>query len=1089
MKGAEEGMNTIDNIPDNMRIYIQEIAEKMAQGRAAVMIGSGFSKNAREYRCTEKKFLDWNQLGDIFYKKLYGKLPEEEEHPCYYQSILKLASKVQQNFGRSNLDKLLLDNLPDEEYEPSELHESLLKLNWTDIFTTNYDTLLERTRARVFNKRYQVVLNKDDLVYSKYPRIIKLHGSFPSSRPFIITEEDYRRYPQDFAVFVNTVRQSLIENVMCMIGFSGDDPNFLSWIGWIRDHLGNESASKIYLIGVFDIDKTEQMLYDSRNIILINMKDCEGINSGDHKKGLSLFFYALEHFQRIEEKEESIQDNQNQICQLLTSYKSEKIKLLDNTEILQNFIDTWRKERENYSEWFIIPYSKREKIEKNIELESIFIKTLGDIMKSQKELEKKKIKMVGEILYELNWRREQCLLPVGEGEADVYAIYLSKLPDTIGRWGKKDCEICFTLLEYWRLHGNFKEWNAIIIKLEEQIDDTQKNKLFYEKAAKMFYNLECSDLSNALMDLSGAEYRVGLEFKISSLLVELGYYEKAILLLKKCLYDARKQMGNDISYRYYSKEAYLIYLLENMEKHYAHLKYQDKTNDDDNHSYLNMLKGYDCNPEYEMDFLICQNIICKYTKSGDVQYDLVKEANTEKYIIFMEKTGMIFRASYLFKHAEEFSVLLKGLVYQNPYLALICCLRFGDSAICRQVWQNGMPNSMEKKVADELITWCIDACKKNEGYLIFGSGKDDNIAIMLPDLIPIILSGLVKRGSYEKNIEVYNFIIYILQESKLKFSFVNELIKALVMRFIDFGKKDLLNQLAKLPVGCTLKYDEEGIVDPFLHLDLAMKGLDKPNCEIMNKLKIYIESSDQSKMEAAGIRLLVIAILCEMEDMSFIDNIKNKVEKKSYELFNLIECYDIKYGDKEKQRQVKERWLEQLEKQVIMFDEKDITYCSDFRKELGELLKKEKFYHRVCPQFEWDREEVTRVIDLLEKWADIIIRFKQNLCIEVSYYDGWCLLEEILMDIVLLNKISSINKTCIKLSGLTGKLERLEIPFLFGMMIVQDTTKISKEVCHLFIKALLKGGYSREEAEKILRFYKENNLVVNEEFLEIQDLI
>lgn len=55
-----------------------------------------------------------------------------------------------------------------------------------------------------------------------------------------------------------------------------------------------------------------------------------------------------------------------------------------------------------------------------------------------------------------------------------------------------------------------------------------------------------------------------------------------------------------------------------------------------------------------------------------------------------------------------------------------------------------------KKVADELITWCIDACKKNEGYLIFGSGKDDNIAIMLPDLIPIILSGLVKRGSYEK---------------------------------------------------------------------------------------------------------------------------------------------------------------------------------------------------------------------------------------------------------------------------------------------------------------------------------------------------
>lgn len=1077
-------MDIIDNIPENMRIYIQEIAEKMAQGRAAVMVGSGFSKNAREYRCTEKKFLDWNQLGDIFYKKLYGKLPEEEEHPCYYQSILKLAGKVQQNFGRSNLDKLLLDNLPDEEYEPSELHESLLKLNWTDIFTTNYDTLLERTRARVFNKRYQVVLNKDDLVYSKYPRIIKLHGSFPSSRPFIITEEDYRRYPQDFAVFVNTVRQSLIENVMCMIGFSGDDPNFLSWIGWIRDHLGNESASKIYLIGVFDIDKTEQMLYASRNIILINMKDCEGIDSGDHKKGLSLFFCALEHFQRIEEKGEAIPDNQNLICQWLTSYKSRKIKLLDNIDILQNFIDTWRKERENYSEWFIIPYSKREKIEKNIKLENIFIKTLKDSMQSQKEIE-----MVGEILYELNWRREQCLLPIRKDEADVYAIYLGKRANIVGRWEKKDCEICLTLMEYWRLHGNFKKWNAMIAKLEEQIDGTLKNKLSYEKAAKMLYNLECSDLSNALMDLSGAEYRVGLEFNISSLLVELGYYEKAILLLKKCLYDARKQMGNDISYRYYSKEAYLIYLLENMEKHYAHLKYQEITEDVDNRSYLNMLKGYDCNPEYEMDYLIRQSIICIYTESGDIQYNLIKEANTEKYFKFMEKTGMIFRASYLFKHAEEFSVLMRGLVCQNPYLALICSLRFGDSAICSQVWQNEMPGSMETKVADELISWCIDACKKNEGYLIYGSGKDDNIAIVLPDLIPIILSGLVKRGSYEKNIEVLDFIIYILQESKLNFSFVDELIKALVMRFIDFGKKDLLNQLAKLPVGCTLKYDKEGIVDPFLFIDLTLKGLDEPNGMLMDELKTCIESSDQSKITAAYIRLLVIAILCEMEDTSFIDNIEKNIVNKSCDLLNIIECYEVKYGDKEKQRQAKERWLEQLEKQVVMFDEKDITYCSDFRKELGELLKREKFYHRKCPQFEWNREEVTRVIDLLEKWTDIIIRFKQYLCIEVSYYDGWCLLEEILMDIVLLDKISSIDKTCIKLFGLTGKLESLGIPFLFEKMIVQDTTKISKEVCHLFIKALLKEGYSREEAKKILRFYKENNLDVNKEFLELQALI
>ena len=376
-------MDIVSRIPSNILIYIQEIAEKMAQGRATAMIGSGFSKNAREYRYTEKSFLDWNQLGDIFYKKLHGKFPNEEEHPCYYQNILKLASKIEQSFGRTTLDKLLLDNLPDEEYEPSDLHESLLKLNWTDIFTTNYDTLLERTCARVFNKRYQVVLNKDDLVYSKYPRIIKLHGSFPSSRPFIITEEDYRRYPQDFAVFVNTVRQSLIENLMCMIGFSGDDPNFLSWIGWIRDHLGNESASKIYLIGVFDIEKTEQMLYSSRNIILINMRECDGIKSGEHEKGLALFFDVLEYFQKIEEKEDIIVDNRDLIRQWLASCEKNKITLLNNVKISQDLIESWQKDRENFSDWFILPYQKREKIERNIKLEGIFIKALKKDIESQ----------------------------------------------------------------------------------------------------------------------------------------------------------------------------------------------------------------------------------------------------------------------------------------------------------------------------------------------------------------------------------------------------------------------------------------------------------------------------------------------------------------------------------------------------------------------------------------------------------------------------------------------------------------------------------------------------------------------------------
>ncbi|WP_143340563.1 SIR2 family NAD-dependent protein deacylase, partial [Cronobacter sakazakii] len=163
------------------------------------------------------------------------------------------------------------DHVPDKEYEPSKLHVSLLSLPWIDVFTTNYDTLLERASVNVDSRKYDIVLNKNDLMNAERPRIIKLHGSFPSERPFIVTEEDYRKYPLENSPFVNTVQQSLIENTLCLIGFSGDDPNFLNWIGWIRDNLGTENSPKIYLIGLFSFNEAQRKLLEKRNISIVDL--------------------------------------------------------------------------------------------------------------------------------------------------------------------------------------------------------------------------------------------------------------------------------------------------------------------------------------------------------------------------------------------------------------------------------------------------------------------------------------------------------------------------------------------------------------------------------------------------------------------------------------------------------------------------------------------------------------------------------------------------------------------------------------------------------------------------------------------------
>ena len=67
----------------------------------------------------------------------------------------------------------------------------------------------------------------------------------PDAEPYITTEEDFRTYESRYAPFVNEFRVSLMENIFCLFGFSGDDPNFLQWTGWVRDRLSH-SAPFIY---------------------------------------------------------------------------------------------------------------------------------------------------------------------------------------------------------------------------------------------------------------------------------------------------------------------------------------------------------------------------------------------------------------------------------------------------------------------------------------------------------------------------------------------------------------------------------------------------------------------------------------------------------------------------------------------------------------------------------------------------------------------------------------------------------------------------------------------------------------------------
>ena len=243
---------------------LEQVRARLWRGRAAAFVGAGLSLNAQRASPSAPPFPVWSGLAEAMAIELYPSNPSRAP-----SDVLRLAQEYEHAMTRNTLDALLLRLIPDDLYTPSPLHVSLLELSWADVLTTNYDTLLERA-ARRSGQRYSTVYQPDDLARTAPPRIVKLHGSFPSHTPFILTEDDFRRYPRTHTPFVSLAQTLLAEHAVLLLGFSGDDPNFLQWSGWVRDHLPS-SAPPLFLAGALDLAPPKRTLLEHRGIAPIDL--------------------------------------------------------------------------------------------------------------------------------------------------------------------------------------------------------------------------------------------------------------------------------------------------------------------------------------------------------------------------------------------------------------------------------------------------------------------------------------------------------------------------------------------------------------------------------------------------------------------------------------------------------------------------------------------------------------------------------------------------------------------------------------------------------------------------------------------------
>ncbi len=865
-------------IPKDLMPYFLEIAKRLWNGKASVIVGAGFSLNAIKKYKSNNIFPDWKKLGDIFYEKIHNEKPTEQEH---YLNVLKLAEEIEAMWDRPTLDQLLIESIPDKSFRPSKLHQQLLELPWNNVFTTNYDTLLERASYEIKGYEYSIIKNKADFYHSKSNKVIKLHGSFPSHKPFIITEEDYREYPNRFAPFVNSIQQALLEDTVCLIGFSGDDPNFLEWNGWLIDNLGKE-GQKLYLIGLLNLSEPQKKIFAKRNIIPLDLANCEGVN-GEHSKAFDLFFKYLHSYEKEEIPDKSIGWPENN---KLFHFSHDKNIALIIPTILKNWISI----RQKYPNWIIVPEDRREVLSNYTENSISFAYHLSKI-ESPIDIQ---------FLYEFNWRIEKCLIPIYNDLIVSYENVIEKynpFPNllnienaiTPNAKSKKNLdwddithkwlEIQLSLMRFYREEGFHEKWQLVATRLSKLLKilvPELQARYYYERCLYSLFSLNIAEVRKELKTWPVNSSLPFWEAKKAGLLAEIGDVIDAEKILENSLEFIRKQLSlTPISNNYsnVSQEAYIMQLLKYVKSSASNIQGVYFIPDDISKSYTqrwNTLVQYKCDPWSELQlFKIHLDKEPSEFKEVEKKYgfDIARVTTTHKlsgydkyvakaysYLRFIEEIGIPYRLPGVIFGKEAAQGAIKHIAKYSPYWAFASFARMGDSKIADSIFSRRYISRMNVEHVDNLINEYLSVLEKSESEIKNGDTfRNTNFAISLATVIPEILSRLCVKCSHGVKLKLLSFLKEVFKsELRDKYRGIGNLTERLISSFSKSNQYLIIPILLEFPVLSELHHliDKE-YIDPFSFIEIDKKILNKiPKIKIDNdKIKELLEIAQKSPRE------------------------------------------------------------------------------------------------------------------------------------------------------------------------------------------------------------------------------------------------
>lgn len=198
--------------------YIEELKEAIKRKDVILFVGAGVSKNLG--------LPTFSELIDEV-AKLIGYDPEIFKTLSNYQSLVEFYYLKRKTLGdlRSYMDQKW-HNIDEGKLDDTTIYKNIVDLNFPIIYTTNYDSWIERA-FKHYGKDFCKIVGVKDFIEIKdeVTQIVKFHGDFSDDSSIVLTESSYFERLEFNSPLDIKLRSDMLGKTILYIGYSLEDIN------------------------------------------------------------------------------------------------------------------------------------------------------------------------------------------------------------------------------------------------------------------------------------------------------------------------------------------------------------------------------------------------------------------------------------------------------------------------------------------------------------------------------------------------------------------------------------------------------------------------------------------------------------------------------------------------------------------------------------------------------------------------------------------------------------------------------------------------------------------------------------------------